>query len=252
MPRNNFIDPIGVPAVPASRLVLAISLFLVVFHNYAFFRSVLAVYPFSWGRVPFLASVFLALTCLTYLFLLVFGWRHTLKPLLVLVLTVSSVASYFMNTFNVVIDVEMLRNVAQTDFAETRDLASVRLLGYFLFLGVLPSALVLRARVRYGTPKAEALSKLKHAAAAVLVLAVTGFAFSGNYYSFLREHKRVRLYANPAAWVYSASKISFGSRKAEAKASGRSGRMRRSRRPTATGSWSSWWSARRSGRTGSR
>jgi lipid A ethanolaminephosphotransferase len=85
-----------------------------------------------------LASVSLALFCVTSFFLLIIGWRHTLKPSLVLMFLVSSIASYFMNTYNVVIDVQMLRNVFQTDMAESMDLLSPKLAGYLFFLGCFP------------------------------------------------------------------------------------------------------------------
>jgi len=193
------------------------ALFLVISYNYAFFRSLLAVYPLTWRGVPFLASVSLALFCVTSFFLLIIGWRHTLKPSLVLMFLVSSIASYFMNTYNVVIDVQMLRNVFQTDMAESMDLLSPKLAGYLFFLGVLPSAWVMRVRVRYRPWKTEIRSRLKYGAVMSSILLATAIAFSGNYYSFLREHKLVRMYANPSAWIYSAWKFAFGSGNAEAR-----------------------------------
>ncbi len=112
----------------------------------------------------------------------------------------------------------MLRNVLQTDLAETRDLLSPRLAGYLLFLGLLPAAWVMRARVRHRPWKIEARSRLKYGAALLLALPAVAIAFSGNYYSFVREHKLVRSYANPAAWIFSTGRLAFGSGKAEAKA----------------------------------
>jgi lipid A ethanolaminephosphotransferase len=51
----------------------------------------------------------------------------------------------------------------------------------------------------------------------VLVLLVTGLVFSSHYASFFREHKRLRYYANPATWIGSTVRFSFGTMKAEAK-----------------------------------
>ena len=199
------------------KLVLAVSVFLSLFCNYSFFKNVFAVYPPTWGRLPFLFSGFLVHVCVTALLFLVLCTKHTLKPLLVLVLAVSSVASYFMNTFNIVIDTEMLRNVFQTDAAEAADLWNWKLLASFLLLGVLPSILVLKAKVNYRPLKTEFLSKMKLAAILVSFLLVTGIVFSGNYYSFFREHKPLRFYANPGAWIFSTVRYSLGSRKAEAR-----------------------------------
>jgi lipid A ethanolaminephosphotransferase len=201
----------------APRLVLLAAVFLAAFYNFAFYRSLLAVYPVTWGRLPFLGSITLVLICFTSVSFIAVSSKYILKPLLILVLLASSVASYFMNTFNIVIDAEMLRNVAQTDTAESMDLMNLELLAYFLLLGVLPSVLIFKARVHYGSLKTEALSKLKYIAALVLTLLVTWIAFSSNFYSFFREQKHVRLYANPVSWMYATYKYSFGSMKAEAK-----------------------------------
>jgi len=199
------------------KLVLAVSVFLSIFCNYSLLKNMFAVYPPTWGRLPFLCSGFLVHVCVTALLLLVLCTKHTLKPLLVLVLAVSSVASHFMNAFNVVIDAEMIRNVFQTDAAEAADLLSWKLLASFLLLGVFPSILVLMARVSYRPLKTEFLSKMKLAAILVSLLLATGVVFSGNYYSFFREHKPLRLYANPGAWIFSTVRYSLGSLKAEAR-----------------------------------
>ena len=197
------IEPEKIKAcdLTAPRLAILASIFLALFYNFAFFRNVLVIYPLTWEKLPFLCSLFLLLVCFTALILMVVSSKYTLKPALILVLVASSFASYFMNTFNVVIDAEMFRNVAQTNAAETMDLMNFKVLANFLLLGVVPSVLIYRARVRYRPLKTEALSKLKWMAMLVLVMLVTGVVFSGNYYSFFREHKNLRLYANPGAWI---------------------------------------------------
>jgi len=200
-----------------ARLVVTTSLFLAVLYNYAFFRNVLSTYPLTWDKLPFIVSLFLVLFCLTALVLLIVSSQYTLKPVLILVLVASSFASYFMDTFNVVIDIVMLGNAAQTDVAEAMDLLNFKFAAYFLLLGVLPSVWVYKARVDYGSWKREVVSKLKYVTALVLVLLVTGLVFSRHYASFFREHKRLRYYTNPVAWIGSTVRFSFGSMKAEGK-----------------------------------
>ena len=97
-------------AADSSRLVFLISVFLAVLCNFAFFRNVAAVYPLTFDKLPFLCSLSLVLVCLTALMLMIFSAKCILKPVLILVLVASSLASYFMSTFNVIIDADMLRN----------------------------------------------------------------------------------------------------------------------------------------------
>lgn len=197
------------------QLVLWTSVFLAVFHNRAFFRNVSIVYPLTWEKLPFLLSLFLILVCFTALVLLCIGSRYVLKPILISALLASSLASHFMNTFNVVIDVDMLRNVAQTSSAETMDLMNFKLFIHFLLLGVLPSVLVYKVTVHQRSGKTEMLSKAKWILVLVSIVLATGVGFSRYYASFFREHKQLRYYANPITWMYSAVKFSFGSLKAE-------------------------------------
>ena len=190
-----------------TELALAVSVFLVLCGNVSFFRHFFEIYPPTWGRLPFLASAFLAIVCVTSLFFLVFGARRTLKPLLVLVLLISSVAAYSMDTFNVVMDLEMIRTVFQTNPAEAVDLFTWKLALRFLLLGVLPAILVCKAKVsRRETLTLEFLSRLKSVALLVALTIAAGVAFSANYYSFFRMHKSGRLYVNPCAWIFYTAK----------------------------------------------
>lgn len=197
----------------APRLVVLTSVFLAVFYNYAFFRNVAVVYPLTWEKLPFLFSLSLVLACITGFVLMVFSSKYILKPVLILVLTASSLASYFMNTFNVVIDAEMLRNAAQTNTAETMDLLNPKLFLHFALLGVLPSILIYKAKIRYGSMRAELQSRLKWIAVMLSIIVAAGFGFSRNYASFFREHKVLRYYANPVSWVGSTAVFAYGSSK---------------------------------------
>ena len=162
----------------APRLVVLTSIFLLVFCNYAFFRNVAVVYPVTWKNLPFLCSLSIVVVCITSLMLMVFSSKYILKPALILVLAVSSLASYSMNTFNIVIDSGMIRNTVQTNTAESTDLLNLKLVFHFVLLGVLPSILVYRAKIHFGSFKTELLSKLKWTAVLLAIVLAAGFGFS--------------------------------------------------------------------------
>ena len=199
------------------KLIFAVSVFITLCGNFSFFRHLFEIYPPTWEKLPFLASVFLCMVCITAIFFLVFGVRFALKPLLILVLAASSVTGYFMDTFNVVIDKDMISSVFQTDVAEAADLLNWKLAARFLLLGVLPSVLIFKAKVcRHESLRKAILSRVKVIAMLIAILLVTGAVFSANYYSFLRVHKQVQMYANPGAWVFHTAKHALGVRKAKA------------------------------------
>jgi lipid A ethanolaminephosphotransferase len=144
--------------------------------------------------------VFFALTALVFTLV---GSKWTSKPLLIITLLVSSMTAYFMNTYNVVIDADMIRNTLQTDMKESLDLLSVKQAIYFLFLGLFPSFLVYIAPVEYSGFKRSLWLKLKQVLLLLLLMSISIFAFSKYYTSFVREHKSLRYSTNPVYWIYS-------------------------------------------------
>jgi len=106
------------------------------------FSHIIEVYPLDGKNILYVASTFVVQAGITALFFALLSMRYTIKPLLIFVLLVSSVTAYFMNKYDVVIDNEMIRNAVQTNIHESMDLLSLKMVGYFLFLGVLPSFVI--------------------------------------------------------------------------------------------------------------
>lgn len=187
----------------AYQLVLAVSLFLVCADNASFFRHVTAVYPLDSHNIGFLISLVTGFTALIVMLFTIVSSRYTTRPLLILILLTSSVAAYFMDDFGIVIDHGMVQNIFQTDWNEASDLYSFKLLLYFLFLGVLPSALVWRVPLRRETFRSALLQKLKIVSLCLLLIVLVVLSFGRFYSSFIREHKPLRFYTNPTYYIYS-------------------------------------------------
>jgi lipid A ethanolaminephosphotransferase len=94
--------------VTITRLVLAVSLFFVLFDNLAFFRNVTAAYPVSVKNLAYIGLTAMLLYLVIVLLLIIFSYRHTTKPILVLLLLISSLTGYFMDSYNVFIDSTMV------------------------------------------------------------------------------------------------------------------------------------------------
>ena len=184
---------------------MLVSLFFVLFDNYTFFTNLLNVYPFTQNS-GFVLSIAVVLFAVTVFIFTLISSRWTTKPLLILTLLVSSLTTYFVDTYHVVIDDGMIRNVVQTNIAESSDLLTVKLFIYLLLLGLLPTWFVYRIPLQYRGWKEELWSKTKTLLIMILVMGVPLFAFSKYYTSFFREHKTLRFTVNPWYWVYSTGK----------------------------------------------
>jgi lipid A ethanolaminephosphotransferase len=192
--------------LPSYQLLIIVAIFLTATANLTFFHHALEIYPWATNKafvVSLSIVVFASLLFIASIFSLVLPARITA----VLFLLVAASSSYFSDKFGTVIDVEMLRNVLETDAAESADLMTFTLAGRLVLLGLIPAILVWR----FTAPRAHfGKALLIHGGTAVAALAIAGASigvFSSQYASFFREHKQVRYYISPAYPIYSAIQL---------------------------------------------
>jgi len=192
--------------ITQTKLIFSVSLLFVLFYNYTFFTNVIHVYPITFSNSGFLLSLTLILLAFSTLLFTLLSSRWTTKPILILVLLVSSFTTYFMNSYNVVIDDTMIRNTMQTDIHESMDLMSFKQVAYFIFLGLIPAYIIYKIPLYYRGFKQELFAKIKMIILTLVIIALSLFTFSKYYTSFFREHKPLRYSVNPMYWMYSTGK----------------------------------------------
>jgi len=192
-------------SISKTRLILYTSIFLVLFDNYSFFNNLLGVYHLD-ANVGFVVSTVLVLLSLVVLIFTLLSSKWTTKSMLMIVVLISSMASYFMNTYHVVIDSTMMRNALQTNLHESMDLFSLKQVFYFILLGLLPAYVIYRTPIKHSSLKEELWQKLKVISISLVVILFSLFLFSKYYTSFFREHKPLRYTVNPIYWMYSIGK----------------------------------------------
>lgn len=199
MTRTSFLTR---PKMRSVTLLLLTSIFWILFANASFFKALTDIYPLTADNLPFLGVVVIGFTGTFTLVLCLFCHRYTLKPLLILLLIASSFAAYFMDSYNILIDDDMINNAMSTDMRETADLLSPTMAIYVLLLGLLPSIFVYRTEIQWKSAKGELLSRLKMIIGILVVVLALLFTFSANTSSFFREHKSIRYYSNPASYLF--------------------------------------------------
>ncbi|MCF7688389.1 MAG: phosphoethanolamine--lipid A transferase [Cephaloticoccus sp.] len=193
--------------IKETTLLVVISLFMALAYNAVFFSKVLAIYPPGLHYLLFHASIFVVVVALMVFLLALVSSKFTTKPLAVLLFFLSSLVCYFVNTYGVVVDVDMLQNVVETNVAESLDLLSVQLGLYVLFLGILPGVIVWRLKVTYRGILKTLLGKAILIACSLALIAGALFSSASTFASFFREHKPVRAYVNPAGYIYAVGKL---------------------------------------------
>lgn len=189
--------------ITQTKLIVLTVIFIAIFDNYAFFKNVLEVYPLEFANIGFIISLAAFLIAFNVLLFTLLSSKYTTKPILITLLLISSLTSYFMNSYQVVIDVDMIRNAMQTNIDESLDLFTLKQLSYLLFFGLLPSYFIYTVKIEDRGLKRELLSKLKYIAVALIIITISLGVFSKQYTSFFREHKPLRYSINPTYWIYS-------------------------------------------------
>ena len=197
-------------SVSANRIILICALWLTLFTNLTYFQKVLEVYELNAANSGFLLAIVLLQFSLIGLLLSLFGVKYLIKTLLIIVLLSAASSAYFMQTFGVVIDEDMIRNTLQTNPAEASDLLTINFVATVALLGVLPALWVLLTPIHWKSPGKETLSRIKLIVLMMLLTVACLGLFYKPFASFFREHKPIRFYSNPLYMMYSSVKYISG------------------------------------------
>ncbi len=188
-------------------LILAVALFVAAVANVRFYSAAITAFGTGMNLWPFYLSLFLSIVALLVLLLSAFCHRVLVKPVLIFILLLSAVLSYFAHAYGTVFDSQMIANALATDNAEAGDLFNLKMLLWIGLLGGLPSILVMRANLTFPHWKAETVARLKQAAVASAVILISGAAFSGHYAALLRFHREATTQVVPAYAMLSAIRM---------------------------------------------
>ena len=187
-------------------LVLFVSAFLTITGNFTFFQKTILVYPLSENWL-FLGSLFFFLFTFLAALLLLFCYRVTTKPILIVLIMISAIVSYSTNNYGIVFDHNMILNTFETDTSEFLDLVSFKSILYFFIFGLLPSIFVWAVKLKKISFKAQLWERIKTFLVLVIIFVIVVLTFSKHYSSFARENRDLRLYITPTYYLYSATKF---------------------------------------------
>ncbi|WP_316633361.1 phosphoethanolamine--lipid A transferase EptA [uncultured Flavobacterium sp.] len=180
---------------------------LMSFLNFLFFHLPFFTYVFNNfdyksfnGVILVLSLIILMLVLNAFVFFLIFSLsRYLGKFLLVIFFIINSIAVYFINTYSVIVDESMIGNVLNTNYEESSSFFSFKLILYVVFLGIIPSIYIIKAKIINTTlKKFLTLSSLT-----LLFIAVLVFANASNWLWIDKNSKQLGGLAMP--WSYSVN-----------------------------------------------
>jgi len=181
-------------------------LFVMLTANVSLFKHIVEIYPISLENLPFLISLFIFFSILTTLFFIVVSVGRVSRWLVAIILIIAAQAAYYMDNFSVLMDVVMIDNIFHTDAKEAAGIINFGLISRVVLLGIIPAFLVIKYWPPVTSFKGELISRIKWMLILIVTLVVIVLPFTAGYYSFIREHKITRFYANPTYPVYSLIK----------------------------------------------
>ena len=187
----------------STQFALVLTSIFLIFCNTAFFSAVgqiVDLHKFSdWVFILRLAIVAFAFT---FIVLQILVLPYINKPIAIFLLIGAASASYFMNTYGIVIHQTMIQNMVETDTKEASELINGTLIAYLLILGIAPSIAVAFGKVSFQPFLKETWNKVKTIAIALVVIAAVIGVSTAEFASFFRNNKNVRQMLNPVNFVY--------------------------------------------------
>ena len=131
----------------------------------------------------FLLSVPIFLLALSIFIQCFLSFRWLTKPLLILLVLLSSVIFYSTVTYGIVFDYGMIQNTVETDTAEALSYFNFSAIMFFLFFGLVPSLLIVKVKLTYSSFVGELLARIKLLSGSVGVVFLIAIVFYSNYAS---------------------------------------------------------------------
>jgi lipid A ethanolaminephosphotransferase len=189
-----------------TRGILLVTAFIMLTGNFSLFERIYEIYPLSLYHLPLLVSLALFFSILCAIFFLLISHGKATRWILALFLILASQTAYYMDKFGVIIDVVMMDNILQTNRQEFSGLMTGTLLVRTILFGLIPAWLVIKYFPKVENTYEEFKSRLKISGVFLLAIVLIIAPFTSSYFSFWREHKITRFYANPTYTVYSVIK----------------------------------------------
>jgi lipid A ethanolaminephosphotransferase len=187
--------------ISATALTFITCVFTIATANATFWGHAMRIFA---GDPLALVTFGAAILSLMFALSMAFTQRWLVRPYLILLLLIAAGASHFQETYGIVVDREMIQNVASTTSTEARHLLTMGLFGHMVLFGIMPSlavAFVPLTRERFWgkTLRNGAIGIISFVACLGLLL--TDY---GQFASIFREQKELMASFQPGAPIVGA------------------------------------------------
>lgn len=203
---NHFPGRLARPRIGSVTLSVIVAVYLIATANATF-----------WAKTALLlndqtvAFVYLAfgLTCAFIALCVSVSVKYLIKPFFIALILLSASASWFMDNYGTIVDVEMLQSAVSTTNAEAGHLVTSAYVWHMLAFGVVPAALIVWARVDHRTYLQKLKWNMAVIAPALLFFAIAALSHASTYMSLGREHRDWFATLNPISPIVNVVKLAI-------------------------------------------
>lgn len=182
------------PAIGSATLSVVVALYLLFVTNGTFWAKAVTYLGLpSFGLILLcigLTALFTAL-CVTV------SVKYLTKPLFIFLITSAATASWFMDKYGTIIDLDMIRNAAETTGSEAGHLMTAGFLAHMTVFALVPSLLIALVRIRHRPIAQKVLWNLAVILPCLAVFAATALANVRTFAATTRQHRDLVATLNP-------------------------------------------------------
>ncbi|MEH7828008.1 phosphoethanolamine transferase [Gemmobacter denitrificans] len=186
------------PTIGQTSLNLIVTAYILALLNSGFWRRAVEIFGESPAQLALFALAIAALTMLTLEF---FGPARLQRPMAAVMIMMAAAAHYHERALGILVDREMVRNVLETTFTESRHLLTAGAMRAIVLTGVLPAALLFWPRLRQPSGWHQLWRWPLGVGLAFAVLVGSLFADFKTYSAVLRERGDLMASYQPGATI---------------------------------------------------
>ena len=191
------------PMIRVETLVLIVTAWIVATANGAWWKAIGQGRDWSQpGNWLFMICCFITLVGLHFAVIVPFALRRVVRPLLTLLVVVSAGAAWYMNTFAVMLDPTMIRNVLRTDAHEARELLNLHMIAWVMLWSALPLACIWLVRLEHLHALRAIARRAAYVFAAFFIAVLAALTISRDLTSFMRNQRQARYLITPGNYLY--------------------------------------------------
>ncbi|WP_313529968.1 phosphoethanolamine--lipid A transferase [Shinella sp.] len=195
------------PELGSITVAILTALYLLAITNQSFWSK---GWVYLEGRPTTFASIAIGVACLYIALCVAVSVKYLMKPVFILLILASAAGAWFMDQFGVVIDVEMIRNAAETNSAEAGHMITPGFVLHMLVFGILPILLLVWVKVRHRPFLWKVRGNLAVIAPALVIALVAGLSHARVYAAAVRAHHDWFETLNPFVPLVTAVQFAVG------------------------------------------